>query len=270
MIICPPPCHGGISFKSSSAFLSIASGCLVGFSLGLFGGGGSILALPLLVYVVGVNPPHLAIGTSALAVSCNAFANLIPHARVKHIHWDCGIIFTVAGVVGAAVGKMMDGNSLLFLFGLMMFAVAFAMLHPRAAGESTYKELTTTIIVKLIVAGFTVGMFSGFFGIGGGFLIVPAMMLGSGMAMINAVGSSLLCVGAFGLTTALSYAWSGLVNWHIAAWFILGGIAGGVLGTKFAIHLSKRRIWLTRLFASAVMVIASFILWKSKLCCIWN
>lgn len=247
--------------------LSIASGSLIGFSLGLLGGGGSILAVPLLVYVVGVDSPHVAIGTSALAVSINAFANLIAHAKAKRVDWHCGIIFAIAGIfgaaLGAALGKQIDGNQLLFFFGLMMLAVAFAMLHPHAIKGKIVTHLTFAIVIKLIAVGLCVGVLSGFFGIGGGFLIVPALMFGSGMPIINAVGSSLVSVGAFGLTTAISYAWSGLVNWQIASWFILGGIGGGVAGTKLAIHLSKQRALLTYIFATFVIITALFILWRS-------
>ena len=99
---------------------ALASGALVGFSLGLVGGGGSILATPLLLYVVGVAQPHVAIGTGALAVSVNAFANLAGHARAGNVRWRCAVIFAVVGTLGAfagsSLGKLVDGNRLLFLF----------------------------------------------------------------------------------------------------------------------------------------------------------
>jgi len=117
--------------------LSILSGSLVGFALGLLGGGGSILAVPLLVYLVGVKDPHVAIGTSALAVSVNAFANLISHARVGNVKWPCAVVFAIAGITGAAagatLGRQFNGQHLLFLFGLVMLAVAARMFSPGAA-----------------------------------------------------------------------------------------------------------------------------------------
>jgi len=247
--------------------LAIGSGGVVGFALGLLGGGGSILAVPLLVYVVGVRSPHVAIGTSALAVAVNAFTNLIAHSRAGHVKWPCAATFAAAGVGGAALGarlgQMVDGRQLLFLFGLIMLAVAAAMFGPRAAQGDPDVRIDRTIAVRLVAIGLFVGALSGFFGIGGGFLIVPAMMLGSGMATINAVGSSLVSVGAFGLTTAVSYAFAGLVDWPIAGLFILGGLGGGLAGVALAKRLSQRRAVLTRLFAGVVVAVAVFILWRS-------
>jgi hypothetical protein len=247
--------------------LSVASGGVVGFALGLLGGGGSILAVPLLIYVVGVRSPHMAIGTSALAVAVNAFTNLIAHSRAGNVKWPCAATFAAAGVAGAAagarLGQMVDGSRLLFLFGLVMLAVAAAMFSPRAALGDPEVHIDRKIALRLIAIGLFVGLLSGFFGIGGGFLIVPAIMLGSGMATINAVGSSLVSVGAFGLTTAVSYAFAGLVDWRIAALFILGGVVGGLGGVALAKRLSQRRAVLTRLFAGVVVAVAAFILWRS-------
>ena len=120
------------------ALLAIACGSAVGFSLALIGGGGSILAVPLLLYVVGVHDPHLAIGTSALAVSLNAFANLIPHARAGHVRWKAAFIFAATGVVGAfigsTIGKAVNGQRLLVLFAILMIVVALLMLRGRRGG----------------------------------------------------------------------------------------------------------------------------------------
>jgi uncharacterized membrane protein YfcA len=247
--------------------LSFGSGSLVGFALGLLGGGGSILAVPLLVYVVGVKDTHVAIGTSALAVSVNAFANLVAHARAGTVKWPCAVVFAVAGVLGAAVGaalgRRVDGQQLLFLFGLVMLAVAAAMFRRRAVEGDMLVHINPRIAVRLVGTGLVVGLLSGFFGIGGGFLVVPAIMLGSGMATIHAVGSSLVSVGAFGLTTAVSYAIAGLVDWRIAGLFVLGGIAGGLAGVRLSLTLSKKRDLLAKSFAIAVACVALFILWKS-------
>src|SRR6185312_17114472 len=174
--------------------LSFGSGGLVGFALGLLGGGGSILAVPLLVYVVGVKDPHTAIGTSALAVSVNAFANLVAHARAGTVKWPCAVVFALSGMLGAAfgaaMGRRMDGQHLLFLFGLVMLVVAAAMFRRRAAEGDPLVRINPAIAARLVGTGLVVGLLSGFFGIGGGFLVVPAIMLGSGMATIHAVGSS--------------------------------------------------------------------------------
>lgn len=248
--------------------LTFGSGSLVGFALGLLGGGGSILALPLLVYVVGVRDTHVAIGTSALAVSVNAFANLISHAHAGTVKWPCAIVFALAGIAGAVLGAFLgrhvDGQHLLFLFGLVMLAVAAGMFGGRAAAGDPLVHIDRTIALRLMGTGLIVGFLSGFFGIGGGFLIVPAIMLGSGMATINAVGSSLVSVGVFGLTTAATYAAAGLVDWRVAGIFILGGIAGGLVGVKLSVRLSEKRDVLSKCFAVAVILVAAFVLWKSS------
>jgi uncharacterized membrane protein YfcA len=250
-----------------SDLLALGSGGIVGFALGLLGGGGSILAVPLLIYVVGIRSPHVAIGTSALAVSVNAFANLIAHSRQGNVKWPCAIVFALSGIVGAAggaqLGKMVDGQQLLFLFGLVMLAVAFAMFRPRAAAGGPSVRINPAIARRLIGTGLLVGFLSGFFGIGGGFLIVPAIMLGSGMATLNAVGSSLVSVGAFGLTTAATYALAGQIDWHVAAFFIAGGILGGLAGVASAGRLARERGRLTRVFAAMVIAVACFVLWKA-------
>ena len=211
------------------AVLGVASGALVGFSLGLVGGGGSILAVPLMVYVVGVPDAHVAIGTSAIAVATNAAINLSNHARGRTVVWSCALVFAAAGILGAfcgsLLGKMLDGQKLLALFAIVMLVIAALMLKTRARIGIPDVKMSLSNLPAILGLGLATGTLSGFFGIGGGFLIVPALMLATGMSIINAVSSSLVAVTAFGLTTAASYAWSGLVSWDLAALFIAGGIA---------------------------------------------
>ena len=246
---------------------ALASGALVGFSLGLLGGGGSILATPLLLYVVGVAQPHIAIGTGALAVSVNAFANLGGHARAGNVRWRCAIVFAVVGTLGAfagsSLGKLVEGNNLLFLFGLLMIAVGAMTLRPRP--ENAAPERAADLVTCVITGGvaFAAGMASGFFGIGGGFLIVPSLMLATRMPMIKAVGSSLLAVGSFGLATAVNYSFSGLVNWPVAGEFIAGGVVGGLLGLMLANRLSAQKNTLNRIFAGLIFVVAAYVLYRS-------
>lgn len=247
--------------------LAVMSGSLVGATLGLIGGGGSILAVPLLLYVVGVGDPHVAIGTSALAVSANAFANLIAHSRAGTVKWPCAVVFGISGVAGAflgsSLGKLIDGQQLLFLFGLVMVAVAMAMLRPRQAEGDPNVRINPAIAVRLVAIGLLTGLLAGFFGIGGGFLIVPGIMLGSGMAMLNAVGSSLFSVGTFGLTTAITYAYDGYVDWQIALEFIAGGIAGGLVGLALAKRAATQKGLLNRIFAVVVLAVAAYVIWRS-------
>jgi uncharacterized membrane protein YfcA len=242
------------------------SGALVGFVLGLVGGGGSILAVPLMVYLVRVRDPHVAIGTSALAVAANAAFGLFSHHRIGNVKWRCAALFAVSGIVGAAIGstlgKAFDGQKLLFLFALVMIAVGVLMLRRRSHLGDAGVMLGRENAGKLVLFGFGTGLFSGFFGIGGGFLIGPALIAATGMPMLMAVGSSLVAVTAFGLTTALNYALSGLVDWPLALLFISGGFLGSFAGTRAARHFSGKG-QLTMIFANLIFAVAAYMLWKS-------
>jgi uncharacterized membrane protein YfcA len=244
--------------------LGLASGVLVGFSLGLVGGGGSILAVPLMVYVVGVPNAHVAIGTSAIAVAVNAAINLANHARGGRVHWSCALVFAAAGIVGAfggsTLGKLVDGGNLLVMFALLMLVIAGLMLRARSDAGVDRVAISMANTPALLALGLVTGTLSGFFGIGGGFLIVPALMLATGMSIMSAIASSLVAVTAFGVTTAASYAWSGLISWRLALTFILGGIVGGLLGTASARALSLRRGALNTVFASIIIVVALYML----------
>ena len=246
--------------------LGALSGCLVGFSLGLVGGGGSILAVPLMVYIVGIKSPHVAIGTSALAVAANAAIGLINHARQGTVIWRCGLMYAVSGIAGAfagsTVGKAFDGQRLLFLFAIAMVIVGILMLRGRGNVGVKGADCDRTNAPKVVTFGLGTGLFSGFFGIGGGFLIVPGLVASTGLAMINAVGTSLLAATTFGLTTALNYAGSGLIDWTLAAVFIGGGIIGSFAGTHAAKRLSAGG-HLTSVFAALIFLVAAYMLWKS-------
>jgi uncharacterized protein len=250
--------------SATQSVLGLASGALVGFSLGLVGGGGSILAVPLMVYVVGVGEPHMAIGSSAIAVAANAAINLSNHARGGTVIWSCALPFAVAGMMGALLGsilgKMLDGQKLLALFALVMLVIAMLMLKTRSRVGAGDVKMSRSNLPAITGLGLLTGTMSGFFGIGGGFLIVPALMLATGMPIMNAVSSSLVAVTAFGLTTAASYAWSGLVAWSLACLFVLGGIAGGLFGTQAARYLAERRGALNTVFAAVIIAVALYML----------
>lgn len=248
--------------------LGAASGVFVGFSLGLVGGGGSILALPLIVYLVGVSSPHLAIGTTAVAVAANAAINLFTHARKGMVKWRCASLFAAAGIVGAflgsSLGKSIDGQKLLFFFALLMITFGILMLSGRAGEGNPSVHLNSANAPKLVGVGLVTGGLSGFFGIGGGFLIVPGLMIATGMPIIHAVGSSLVSVAAFGTTTAANYAASGWVNWPLAAIFVIGGIAGGFGGAKLAHLLAGRRGVLNSVFACLIFAVGGYMLYQSR------
>ena len=247
--------------------LGAASGSLVGFTLGLVGGGGSILAVPLLVYLVGVPGTHIAIGTSAVAVAANAAAGVIGHARRGNVRWPCVGAFSAAGVIGAfggsALGRSVDGKSLLAAFAVLMIVVAGLMLARRDSGANTVVRLNRQNAPAVVGTGFAVGALSGFFGIGGGFLIVPGLVFATGMPMLQAIGTSLVAVTAFGITTAGTYAAAGLVDWPLAAVFVGGGVLGSVFGARAGRALSVRRGALTRVFAGLIVVVAGYMLARS-------
>lgn len=129
---------------SEVLFLALGAGALIGFALGSIGGGCSILATPLLLYVVGVANPHVAIGPGALAGPVNAYVNVIAHARKGHVWWGCAILFALVGTVGAfagsTLGKTINGQHLLFLFVLLMLVVGGLMLRPRNQQEATERR----------------------------------------------------------------------------------------------------------------------------------
>ena len=249
--------------------LAIGSGSLVGFMLGLIGGGGSILATPLLLYVVGVAPPHVAIGTSALAVSANAFVNFAGHWRAGNVRWGNAVVFAAFGVLGAlggsTLGKAFDGQRLLFLFAVIMVVVGLLMLRsgrkPEIVAPPTRHEPAFTW--KLVFVALAVGLLSGFFGIGGGFLIVPGLLFATGMPLINAIGTSLFAVGTFGLATAANYAVSGLVDWKIAGEFIAGGLVGGWLGLSLGSRIAGHKSALNSIFAFVIFAVAVYMFYRT-------
>jgi uncharacterized membrane protein YfcA len=241
-------------------FLGAFSGSVVGFTLGLFGGGGSILAVPLLVHLVGVGNAHVAIATSAVAVSANAFISLMMHARHGTVRWKYAGLYCVTGVVGAwigaSLGKALEGKHLLILFGGLMILVSITMFRRRQVLSEPVAPFSVSNVPKILAMGAGTGAVSGFFGIGGGFLIVPGLMISTGMATINAVATSLVAIVAFAMTTALSYSLSGLVDWALAAVFVAGG-ALGAFGGCCSVHVLKhRRSILNSCFAALVMLVA--------------
>jgi uncharacterized membrane protein YfcA len=240
--------------------LAILSGGVVGFTLALVGGGGSIMATPLLLYIVGL-PPHAAIGTGALASSANALINFAGHAKSGNVRWRTAFIFaaigTVGAVLGSLLGKRLNGDLLLFLRAVLMIVIGILMLQRSARPDRAGFERPVLVVTAALGAG----LLAGFFGIGGGFLIVPGLLLSTGMPMIFAVGTSLLAVASFGFATAGNYAVSGMVDWLVAAEYIVGGIVGGFIGLKLAIRLARRKTALTRIFAGLVFAVALYMLY---------
>lgn len=262
------PADGGLTIVTATEILlALVSGGLIGIVLGLVGGGGSILAVPLLVYVVGVGSPHTAIGTAAVAVAANAAASLAGHARVGMVKWPCAIVFAAAGVVGAGVGaeigKAVDGDRLLMLFGLLMIGVGLSMLRMRGHEDDPSVRLSRdtagVLLPRLVPMGLGVGLAAGFFGIGGGFLIVPALIAATAMPFAYAVGTSLVVVTALGLTTATSYALSGHVDWPLTGLLIAGGSGGAMVGIRLGQRLATHKALFERAFAALVIAVGIYV-----------
>lgn len=242
---------------------ALAGGALIGMLLTVFGGGGSVLATPLLIYVVGIYDPHVAIGTSAAAVAVNAAAGLAAQAKAGRVKWPCALVFGAAGLTGSFLGahfaKQMDGQRLLLWFAVAMAAVAIAMFLPKSAEGDPGVRLDRGLVVKLAPFGLITGLAAGFFGIGGGFLIVPGLMAATGMTLANAAASSLVSVVLFGAATSASYAMSGLVSWPVFLALVLGGLLGTLTGLPLARRLvghaaSARRGFAVMVFATAAYV----------------
>ncbi len=259
-----------MTLTAATGLLAVLSGSLVGAILALIGGGGSILAVPLLVYVVGVENPHVAIGTAAIAVALNAALGLGVHAQRGTVLWRCGLVFAAAGVIGstigATLGKSIDGHQLLAFFGLLMIDIGANMVHPvikpPAATDPIVAGDPKIQTIRLLVAGLTVGVLAGFFGIGGGFLIVPGLMLAAGLPILNAIGTSLIGVTAFGLTTSASYAASGLIDWGLAVLVVVGGLLGSQIGSRLNAALGKDLKTLTQLFAVVIIAVGLLVVAK--------
>lgn len=247
--------------------LAAAGGAVIGLLLAVFGGGGSVLATPLLLFVVGIEDPHVAIGTAAAAVSVNAAAGLAVQARAGSVKWPCALVFGAAGLAGTFAGaqlaKQVDGARLLLWFAGAMLLIGGSMLLPRRNEGDPGVRLNNALALKLAPAGLVTGFAAGFFGIGGGFLIVPGLMAATGMTLANAAASSLVSVSLFGAATSASYAASGLVDWPVFVAMIAGGGLGALAGGPVAAKLTGHAAVARRIFALMVMVTAVYVGWRA-------
>lgn len=249
---------------TEAILLAVAGGALIGLLLTLFGGGGSVLATPWLIYVVGIADTHAAIGTSAAAVAVNAATGLAGQARAGRVKWPCATVFALSGLAGALVGaqlaKTVDGAALIQWFAFAMIAIAVSMLLPRKSEGDPSVHLQPAMVMKLAPVGLVTGLAAGFFGIGGGFLIAPGLMASTGMTLANAGASSLVSVTLFGTATSLSYAAAGKVIWPLFAALVAGGAAGTLIALPLARKLESRAGTARAGFAVLVIAVAFYIL----------
>ncbi|MGZ4726062.1 MAG: sulfite exporter TauE/SafE family protein [Ilumatobacteraceae bacterium] len=262
------------------ALLASPLGFLIGLSLGALGGGGSILAVPALVYAAGQTPKH-ATTTSLILVALTAMIGIVPHWRARRVRVAAGTIFGVAGVGGSLLGshwnKSANPNVLLLAFSGLMLVAAYGMWRrltrapkivslrsvgaaaaPPAAPTSapTSVRIDPMTIVKVMVAGTIVGLLTGFFGVGGGFVIVPALVLALGFSMPEAVGTSLLVItinSAVALTTRLQ---AGIIEWGTVIPFTIASLLGVIVGSRIA-H-TRDSSSLQRWFVGLLVVVAVY------------
>jgi uncharacterized protein len=233
---------------------------LIGVSLGLLGGGGSILTVPILVYVAGQDP-KTAIATSLLVVGVTSAAGMISHARAGRVRWRTGLLFGAAGMVGAygggRVAEFIPGTALLVAFGIMMVVTSVAMLRGRreVAPEHDADDLP---VGRILLEGAVVGAVTGLVGAGGGFLVVPALVLLGGLPMATAVGTSLLVIAMKSGAGLLGYLASTPIDWELAGLVTAAAVVGSVAGGRLAGRIPEAQ--LRRAFGWFVLVMAVFVL----------
>jgi uncharacterized membrane protein YfcA len=240
--------------------VGLALACLVGITLGFFGGGGSILTVPLLVYVFGLDP-KAAIASSLLIVGLASLTGALQHARLGNVRLGQGLVFGVAGMAGAYLGgrvsAWIDGGLLLVLFAAMMLLTATAMWRGRRAERPEVGPLPAAPL-RLLAQGLAVGTLTGLVGAGGGFLIVPALALWAGMPMTAAIGTSLLVIVLNASAGFAGYASHVDVDAGLVASVAAAAILGSVVGTRLATRVDPTA--LRRAFAAFVMVMGALIL----------
>jgi len=240
--------------------IAIALAVLVGVSLGLLGGGGSILTLPILVYAAGLEPKD-GIATSLLIVGATSGAALLSHARGGRVAWRVGALFGIASMVGAfggaRVGHLLPAKALLAAFTTVMVVTAVAMMRKRRhPGTDDRQHGHSTRFRRSWSVGLGIGAITGIVGAGGGFVVVPALVLLGRLPMRTAVGTSLLVIAlnsTAGFAGAVSHA---TIHWSLALAVTAAAISGSVLGAGLVgrVRPESLRVW----FAWLVLAIAAF------------
>lgn len=232
----------------------------IGISLGLLGGGGSILAVPVLVYMAGIEAKESVAMSLAIVGSTSLFGSLL-HGRKGKLDLKVAAIFGGAGITGAYAGAklthLVANRTLLLLFAALMLVVAVAMLlrkdkHDASAARTQKRSLALTLLV-----GLGVGFLTGFLGVGGGFLVVPALVLFAGLPMRLAVGTSLLVIAINSAAGFVGHLGEGELRLSKTIAFTFAAVAGTFVGEHFTRRVPDER--LRRMFACFVILVAVFL-----------
>jgi uncharacterized membrane protein YfcA len=245
--------------------LGLILSALIGLSLGLIGGGGSIITVPVLVYVLGVEA-HEAVGMSLAVVGGTSLVGSFLHYRRGNLQMKTGLTFGVSGILGAFAGspltKLLSPSALLMTFALLMFFIGVLMLRRKPAAESEIDRLgEKPILWKALLAGFGVGVLTGFLGVGGGFLIVPALVMFGGLAMKDAIGTSLFVIFLNCVAGLVGHASQNGFDWGLTAQVTTLAVAGTIIGTLLSHKLEAKK--LQKGFALFVLAVAIFLMIKN-------
>ena len=257
------------------SLLASPLGLLIGLSLGALGGGGSILAVPALVYAAGQSAKG-ATTTSLILVAFTSLIGLVPHWRAGRVRWSAGVLFGLAGIGGSLLGShwnsAADPDVLLLAFSGLMFVAGGAMVRRLrrsrrseggAAPTSTTIAIDAGTFVKVLAAGSGIGLLTGFFGVGGGFVIVPALVLALGFTMTEAVGTSLLVITINSLVALATRLHAGNIQWGTVVPFTIASLVGVVVGGRLA--GTRDHSTLQRWFVVLLFTVASYTAVKSAL-----
>jgi uncharacterized membrane protein YfcA len=213
--------------------LAVLFGIVIGLLLGVIGGGGSILTVPILVYLLG-QPAHEATATSLIIVGLTALVGIIPHWRAGRVNARMAVLVGAAGIPGAFLGTWLNakvpGDVLLGLFGVLMVVIASLMLKQRP----TPADHVSPRPLMIAGTGLGIGIMTGFFGVGGGFLIVPALVMLLGLSMPVAVGTSLLVIAINSAAGTVSHGIEAVENLSLALAFVVGGSLGSLSGARLS------------------------------------
>lgn len=245
---------------TTTLVLTLLLSILIGLSLGLLGGGGSILTVPILIYVAGLDPKE-AIAASLFVVGVTSAVSVINHARNQRVQWRTGLIFGAAGMVGAFGGGLLGGRIpgvvLMLAFALMMIATSVAMIRGRkkTAGTEPGGDLP---LARILFDGLVVGVITGLVGAGGGFLVVPALALLAGLSMPVAVGTSLVVITMKSFAGLAGYLTTVQLDWGLVGAVTLAAILGSLLGSRLAGRIPE--VLLRKGFGVFVLVMGVFVL----------